>query len=289
VLVAWSGTRPLSRLIRLDEPIVLGRNLLGETNDDRISREHVRITAQLQVTDLGSRNGTQVGGVKLETQIETPAPPLSVLRAGRTVGVLIPDIEAFDVPVESPIPGTVAGRRTTKLHAALAQAARDAAHVVLVGDPGCGRGHLARAYAKLLAPAPTRIEKDPFLDADGVTTLIDTLACTPDLRLIATQNRFAGAFKRPLDEFLQHNARCLEVPPLVERADEVASLIAGIVGSPCSGSVLEYCLLHAHDNLGYLMRNVRSLGAGDRLVGVDDLLTRMRAGWIVVGKTRRRR
>jgi hypothetical protein len=291
VLVAWSGTQPMSRLFPLDHDVVLGRMLLGETDDDRLSREHVRITPRLGVTAIG-RNATHLDGAALSQDAETPASPLSVLRAGRTVAVLVADVRRFALDVPSHHPDLVTGRRTAALHGELVAAARDGAHVVLTGGPGTGRRYLATTYGKM-SPRPARVITDPFLDDEAAAALLDSLACSYDLRLVVTRNRFAMPLRPILDTFLKHHARWLEVPWLRERADEVAGIIQRVTARTavaCSGSVLEYCLLHTADNLSYLLGGVGAMTAarGNATAGADDLTRALRAHWVMVGPERRR-
>src|ERR1041384_4350611 len=65
-VVIWSGPAPPIQAFRVPSGgLVLGRELLATTNDDRISRQHARVTwrdRRFVVTDLGSRNGTYTGG-----------------------------------------------------------------------------------------------------------------------------------------------------------------------------------------------------------------------------------
>src|SRR5580698_11035663 len=99
VLVVWSGASPCTHTFRVQATgLVLGRELLDTTTDDRISRQHARITwadRRFVVTDLGSRNGTYAGGHALVDREVTVTPP-SIVRTGRTVTVLVEDIRKFE-------------------------------------------------------------------------------------------------------------------------------------------------------------------------------------------------
>jgi hypothetical protein len=294
VLVAWSGTRPRSLLYPLEHPVVLGRGLLDtDTDDERLSRDHVRITPQLGAVSLG-RNGTSVNGAELPRDVETQLTAGAVLRAGRTVAVLVADVRDYDLAEPAPRAHLLSGRRTAALHAGLDDAARAGAHVVLVGDPGSGRRYLAHTYAKLLAPLPAQVALDPFLDREGVDALLDALACSYDLRLVVTQNRVARPFKPLLDTFLHHHARRFDVPPLHQRADEVASMIHDITarsGVACTGSVLEYCLLHAGDNLSALLAGVAAMtpARGAAVAYGTDLERARQVGWVQFASLDQRR
>src|SRR4051812_40406374 len=91
VVVVWSGANPTVQAFRIPSGgLVLGRELLENTTDDRISRQHARVTwrdKRFVVTDLGSRNGTYAGGHALVDREVTVTAP-SVVRTGRTVSVL---------------------------------------------------------------------------------------------------------------------------------------------------------------------------------------------------------
>jgi FHA domain-containing protein len=96
VVVCWSGYEPRLQTIRLPpEGLVFGRDYASET-DDRISREHVRVHVEdtvLYLQDLGSRNGTFINKW-LNRQMRAPLP--AVVRAGRTVFVVIKEIESYE-------------------------------------------------------------------------------------------------------------------------------------------------------------------------------------------------
>src|SRR4051794_8184390 len=66
VVVVWTGAQPTVQVFRCPpDGLVIGRELLQATSDDRISRQHARIVwkdKRFVVTDLGSRNGTYAGG-----------------------------------------------------------------------------------------------------------------------------------------------------------------------------------------------------------------------------------
>src|SRR3954464_11765437 len=97
--VIWSGAAPTIAAFRIPaDGLVLGRELLPATTDDRISRQHARVgwrDRQFVVTDLGSRNGTYTGGNPLVDREVTVTAP-SVVRTGRTVSVLLDDIRRFE-------------------------------------------------------------------------------------------------------------------------------------------------------------------------------------------------
>jgi hypothetical protein len=289
LLVAWSGTRPMSRLLRIDDELVLGRELLGETDDDRISRRHVRITRDLVITDLGSRNGTHLDAQRLPTT-PTPGRPLSILRAGGTVAVLLADIAPYEAPAIRAHPELVPGRRTSALHAGLVAAARDPAHVVVHGHPGGGSSHLARTYAKMIDRVPVRIEDSLLLTADATLEVMASVEASPELRLIVIHSPFSLPFKPALDAFLTERARWFDLATVQERADELAGIIAEITGRKdpplrCAGSVLEYGLLRHQDSIGTLVQALYELEPrpGGERVRAQDVVETIQAHWVRVG------
>src|SRR5438105_1833742 len=91
VMLVWDRDRPRIETFRIDRRgLVLGRDLIQNTEDDRISRAHLRISVEdglVAATDLGSRNGSYVAGhelVRRRVDVEMPA----ILRTGRTVWVV---------------------------------------------------------------------------------------------------------------------------------------------------------------------------------------------------------
>src|ERR1043165_6541141 len=99
VVVVWSGATPTVQTFRVPpNGLVLGRELLENTTDDRISRQHARVTwrdKRYVVTDPGSRNGTYAGGhAPVDREVTVTAP--SVVRTGRTVSVLVEDVRRFE-------------------------------------------------------------------------------------------------------------------------------------------------------------------------------------------------
>ncbi len=81
------------------EGLVLGRALVPETTDDRISRVHARIDRQgdrLVVTDAGSRNGTFVNGHPPESA-GTEVMPGAVIRTGRTLWAVVADVALVEI------------------------------------------------------------------------------------------------------------------------------------------------------------------------------------------------
>ena len=78
-VVVWTGATPTIQAFRVPASgLVIGRELLDNTTDDRISRQHARVAwrdNRFVVTDLGSRNGTYAGGNPLvDREVTVTAP-----------------------------------------------------------------------------------------------------------------------------------------------------------------------------------------------------------------------
>src|SRR5690242_14869481 len=100
LVLIFGGGRPTCVPIRLDDKhIVLGRDAAeGVTvvEDDRVSRRHTRVTLRgegVRVTDLESRNGTFVDGVRI--QDETYATLPRILRLGQSLLLFVADVRHF--------------------------------------------------------------------------------------------------------------------------------------------------------------------------------------------------
>lgn len=123
VVIVWSGESPMTQALRLPSlGLILGRELLGpRTTDDRISRQHARVRwngTAFAITDLGSRNGTYVGGSLVsESEVTVTAP--CVLRTGRTVSVLVGDVRPYEGGDVAVTPDGVVGPRRALAHEAM--------------------------------------------------------------------------------------------------------------------------------------------------------------------------
>ncbi len=150
-LVIWSGETPRLLTLRVPPPgLVLGRESLASTGDDRLSRQHARIRwngTRFQVADLGSRNGTFVGGSLVADGEVTALPPV-VVRTGRTISVLLPDIQPFEDGVIHAEPGSVVGPTLRAAWDAVERAARGGKSLLLTGESGAGKELAARAFHK---------------------------------------------------------------------------------------------------------------------------------------------
>src|SRR5258706_725989 len=152
VVVVWSGAHPVVHAFRIPSSgLVLGRELLENTTDDRISRQQARLSwkdKRFVVTDLGSRNGTYAGGHALVDREVTVTPP-SVVRTGRTVSVLMEDVRRFEGASITTKHDAIVGASTTAIWAQVEDAAQAGTNVLILGEPGSGKGRMARGYAKI--------------------------------------------------------------------------------------------------------------------------------------------
>ena len=150
-VVVWTGASPTIQAFRIPPTgLVLGRELLDNTTDDRISRQHARVAwrdNRFVVTDLGSRNGTYTGGHPLVDREVTVTPP-SVVRTGRTVAVLVDDVRRFEGGTISSTHDAIVGPSTAPLWREIEAIAAAGANLLVLGEPGTGKGRMARGYAR---------------------------------------------------------------------------------------------------------------------------------------------
>jgi pSer/pThr/pTyr-binding forkhead associated (FHA) protein len=104
LVIVWAGERAVTRVIRTplvaQEAFVIGREQI--VHDEQVSGRHLSVYARendILITDLRSRNGTFVNGEQVKGQCVVQ--PGAVLRAARSVGVVLLDVE----PYEQPRPG----------------------------------------------------------------------------------------------------------------------------------------------------------------------------------------
>ncbi len=148
VVVVWSDRAP--RLIALRIPaagLILGRETLAESTDERMSRQHARITwagDQVRIADLGSRNGTFVDGRQLAS-IEVAAPTPTVIRVGRTVALAVADVRRFEGAVVTLDRGVIGPTLRAEWNA-IERAARGGRSLLVTGESGVGKELAARAF-----------------------------------------------------------------------------------------------------------------------------------------------
>lgn len=269
----WSGAGPDVRTYRIPAGgVVLGRELLQNTTDDRISRQHARVAwkdKRFVVTDLGSRNGTYAGGHALiEREVTVVAP--SIVRTGRTVSVLVDDVRRFEGAHVTTRHDSIVGASTAPLWAQLEATAASATNLLIIGEPGTGKGRMARGYARIrnrpdvvfnptiqavplervLGPAIETLvlEQVAKLRTPDLNALVNALDRRPDLRVVTTaaihldQLGLAPEVTRRLSPVVLH------VPPLRDRPDEMAHLVHDAVrtsepGLQIHSTLIEACLL----------------------------------------------
>jgi transcriptional regulator with PAS, ATPase and Fis domain len=152
MIIVWSGDTPALMAYRVPAAgIVLGRELLGpSTTDDRISRQHARVRwngTSFSVADLGSRNGTFVGGNPIVDGEITVVPP-SIVRTGRTVAMLVADVRRYedtDIQLDGDV---VIGPVLADAWQQIARAAANGDTLLLSGESGTGKELAARHFHK---------------------------------------------------------------------------------------------------------------------------------------------
>ncbi len=122
-----------------------------------VSRRHAELLLgpQLRVVDLGSFNGTRVGGVRLAPNEPTVAPPRTVIEIGSTF--LVVETPGRDASVPGtmrppPIPAgaaegelVVGDERMLQLHRLLRAVAQGTISVLLLGETGVGKEVIAQS------------------------------------------------------------------------------------------------------------------------------------------------
>jgi transcriptional regulator with PAS, ATPase and Fis domain len=271
-VVVWSGAAPTIQAFRIPASgLVLGRELLASTTDDRISRQHARVTwrdRRFVVTDLGSRNGTYTGGNALVDREVTVTAP-SVVRTGRTVSVLLDDIRRFESAEISSASEAIVGPSTAPVWRAVEDAARAGDNLLILGEPGTGKGRMARGYARarnrreavfnpMIQAVPLdRVVSDATetlileqvgkLGAPNLATLARLIA-RPDLRFVTTAVTQLEHLGIAPEIAAALSTRMIMVPPLRDRPDEMAFLVNDAVrgaepGLQIHSTLVEVCLL----------------------------------------------
>jgi len=271
-VIVWSGAAPTIQAFPVPSSgLVIGRELLTSTTDDRISRQHARVAwrdRRFVVTDLGSRNGTYIGGNPLVDHEVTVTAP-SVVRTGRTVVVLLDDIHRFEDASISSAHDAIVGPSTAALWRTVEQAAQAGENLVILGEPGTGKGRMARGYARarngreavfnptiqavplerVVSPTTETLilEQVGKLNAADLATLA-RLITRPDLRFVTTAVMQLEHFGLAREVTAALSTRMIMVPPLRDRPDEMAFLVNDAVrgaepGLQIHSTLVEVCLL----------------------------------------------
>lgn len=272
-MVVWSGADPTVQAFRIPEAgLVIGRELLENTTDDRISRQHARVVwrdNRFVVTDLGSRNGTYAGGHALiDREVTVTAP--SVVRTGRTVSVLLADIARFEGSTIATQHDAIVGASTAVLWRDVEAAAANNTNLLILGEPGSGKGRMARAYAKIrnrpeavfnptIQAVPLErivgptietliLEQVGKLGPQNLATLIKLMEARPAMRIVTTAVMALEHLGIPAELAERLSPELIVLPPLRDRPDEMAFLVHDAVrgAEPAlqiHSTLIEACLL----------------------------------------------
>ena len=162
VIVFWDGGFAAFALPASGKAVI-GRLKECEVSVDHpsVSRTHAELLvgSEMRVVDLGSFNGTRVGGVRIAPNEPVPIPPGSVVEIGSTFLVF----ERASVREGAPAPGdpserarraqagdagpelVVVDERMKQLHRLLASVAQGTISVLFLGETGVGKEMLAQA------------------------------------------------------------------------------------------------------------------------------------------------
>lgn len=272
-MVVWTGAQPTVQVFRAPgNGLVIGRELLQVTSDDRISRQHARILWKDQrfvVTDLGSRNGTYAGGHALIDREVTVTPP-SVVRTGRTVSVLLADVRRFEGASIETRHDAIVGASTRPLWLQVEKAAQAAMNLLILGEPGVGKGRMARGYARVrerpevvfnptIQAVPLEriagpnietliLEQVGKLGQANTATLAKLLDTRPSLRVVTTAVMPLEHLGMPAELAKRLSPATVHLPALRDRPDEMAFLVQDAVkqseaGLQIHSTLIEACLL----------------------------------------------
>ena len=317
IVVVWSGAQPTVQAFRVPPAgLVIGRELLQTTSDDRISRQHARVVwreRRFAVTDLGSRNGTYAGGHALIDREVTVTPP-SVVRTGRTVCVLLDDVSKFERGAVAHRDNTIVGPSTAAQWDQVDALAHAGTNTVIFGEPGTGKGTMARGYARVrgrpeavfnptIQAVPLERVVGPLVETvvleevaklgranqEQLARIIDT---RPHVRFVTTAAFSLDDLGLPRAVVERLGERRITLPPLRDRPDEMAYLVADAVrgaepGLQIHSTLIEACLLrpwpgNSRELLAEVGRAAQAVASqGKNNIRGDDLDTD--AGHLMIG------
>ena len=270
IVVVWSGAQPSVQVFRVPPAgLIIGRELLQATTDDRISRQHARVTwkdRRFVVTDLGSRNGTYAGGHALVDREVTVTPP-SVVRTGRTVSVLLDDVRKFEGASIETRHDAIIGASTHLLWQQAEQLAQHGVNLVIFGEPGSGKGTMARGYARVrgkpeavfnptIQAVPLErvvgpkietviLEEVGKLNAANLAQLAKIIETRPTVRFVTTATLALEHLGLPPDVIGKLSGAMIALPPLRDRPDEMAYLVHEAVRTTEPGLQIHSTLIEA--------------------------------------------
>ena len=151
VVVVFSEERASTEALTL---AVTARRRLGrderaalKLEDSQMSREHAELAPAaggVAVTDLGSRNGTFIDERRV-TEPNTFAPVGACIRLGKTLLVVVEDVELFRKHPPNAHPPLVGGARLSGVVRAVTTVAPFVHPVLVLGETGTGKERVAEA------------------------------------------------------------------------------------------------------------------------------------------------
>lgn len=280
VLLVWSGDRPRCHAAAIPpDGLTLGRDLLdkllGTVDDDRISRQHTQLMAgthSVAIRDLVSRNGTFIDGQPLFNSAELPfrGDPFTVIRTGRSVWLLVPDVTRYERITLSRRGRLVVGTSLAETCAAVEVAALDRVHLMLEGSITVGR-ELARSYATAIGGKAARFDLEAKLRLSEVlahakpqTLVLEVTRPFPkaDLRLLETvldgdlrivtlinEQRWLSALPLLVRQRLAQRQRTLPEKRYDELSTTVFDLIRDVTpAATVHATVIERCMVGIRDS-----------------------------------------
>ena len=278
----WSGDVPrfdTHRIAEHADGLELGRPLVHPT-DDRISGRHARLTINrddcICIDDLGSRNGTYVDGTHITSPVLLRAPP-NIVRLGRSVFVIVPEIRPFEHIPLTKREGLVIGGTLDRIVRAVDTAAIEVDNLVLAGTRSVGLP-LARCYARAFG--------DEFPIFEGTTNSVESVLKGSPRALVLElgSNYLTDRDRNTIDELLETDLRIVtRIRSKAQVAQLPARLATRVIELPT----------HRYDELPMTLLNIvrevdpaRTLHAGAvelvlrmmRRFDEDHLLDRFRVG-----------
>jgi DNA-binding NtrC family response regulator len=192
--------------------------------DPMVSRYHLELRrsgGRILVTDLGSTNGTVVGGAHFNAA-SVSVPPGTTLAVGDTL-LSVDDGEV--VMVDSAAPEVLCGLRgrapaTKRLFSTILRVAQSNASVLLCGESGTGKELIARAIHDLVDPSR------PFATVD-CAAMVPTLFAS---ELFGHERgAFTGAERRTEGAFARANGGSIFLDEIGELSPDLQSALLGVV------------------------------------------------------------